>query len=164
MEIYNKLVTLLSTHNVRFQEYEHPSEGRTEAISLIRGNHIEQAAKAMVIKLQYPEKVNYALVVVTGDCKINFKAVAKHLGAKKASFSSPEVAEFLTGCQTGAVPPFVLKEDIQLVIDDRIRQVGKLFFNAGVLDKSVSIAVDDYLSLNGNIETAEVSIKLDCAI
>lgn len=158
MEIYTKLVTLLSINGINFQEYQHPPEGRTDIISKIRGNRIDQAAKAMVLKLQYSEKTSYALAVVTGDCKINLKAVAKYLGAKKASFSSPEVVEFLTGCQIGAVPPFALKEDIQLLVDDRVCNVGKLFFNAGVLDKSLSISVDDYFSLIGDIDKLNISI------
>ena len=43
-EVFDQLVTLLSDAKAKFRVIEHEAEGRSEAISVIRGNRPDQAA------------------------------------------------------------------------------------------------------------------------
>jgi len=51
-EVFDRLVVLLTEAKAKFRVIEHEAEGRSEAISLIRGNRPEQAAKAMVLDVR----------------------------------------------------------------------------------------------------------------
>ncbi|MFS2221499.1 YbaK/EbsC family protein [Pantoea sp. B65] len=158
MKTFEKIVTLLNQHQADFRVIEHPPEGRTELISAIRGNLPEQAAKAMVLQvIAGAAPVSYVLAIIPGDSKVNFKAVARLAGGKKSSFAPPEVAQELTQCVMGAVPPFSFASQLTLLVDERMAAAGTLFFNAGELDKSIALGVGDYFRIVGTDCCGEIS-------
>ena len=161
MTIFEKLVTLLDEKQASFKIIEHPAEGHTEIISAIRGNAPEQAAKAMVLQIITGGKpVRYVLAIIPGDSRVNFKNVANLMGGKKSSFAPREVAQELTNCVMGAVPPFSFDERLPLLIDDRIRNIGTLFFKAGELERSISLNTDDYFRVVGKTFSGEISTSI----
>ena len=162
MKTFDKITHLLNTHQVPFDVIEHPKEGRSEAISAIRGNKLSQAAKAMVLEVTIPSQDPvYVLAIVPGDCKVNFKNVARLAGGKKSSFASPEKAQALTGCQMGAVPPFSFSEALTLYVDKRLTGAGRVYFNAGELVRSMSLAAEDYFSVIGADRIADIAVSPD---
>lgn len=146
MTTFNKIMALLDQHQAEYRVVEHDAIGQTDVISEIRGNALNQAAKAMVLEVTMPEGAapRYLLAIVPGDCKINFKSAARAIGGKKSSFAAPDKAQELTQCVMGAVPPFSFDDRLALRVDTRLREVGTLWFNAGALERSIALTVDDY--------------------
>ena len=101
MDSHARLVAHLEATGARFRIVEHAAEGRSEQISIIRGNHPSQALKAMVVALKGGES-EFALAVLPGDLRCDFAALAAVFSAKKARFAAPEDAQRLTGCVMGA--------------------------------------------------------------
>lgn len=162
MTTFDKITHLLNTHQVPFEVIEHPAQGRSEAISAIRGNKLSQAAKAMVLEVTIPSQDPvYVLAIVPGDCKVNFKNVARLAGGKKSSFAPPEKAQALTGCQMGAAPPFSFSDALTLYIDKRLTGAGRVYFNAGELVRSMSLAAEDYFSVIGADRIADIAVSPD---
>ncbi|UKY36562.1 YbaK/EbsC family protein [Pantoea dispersa] len=159
MTTYDKVIALLDAQQARYRVVEHEAIGQTEVISAIRGNDLQQAAKAMVLEVTMPDGAapRYLLAIVPGDCKINFKHAARAIGGKKSTFATPEQAQALTQCVMGAVPPFSFDDRLALRVDARLRDVGTLWFNAGALDRSVALDVDDYFRLIGDDCGAEIA-------
>lgn len=152
MTTFEKLTELLDRHQAKYRVVTHEAVGQTDLISEIRGNALHQAAKAMVLEVALPEGAGarYLLAIVPGDCKINFKAAARAVGGKKSSFASAEMAQALTGCVMGAVPPFSFDDRLTLRVDARLREVGTLWFNAGELETSIALNVADYFRVVGD--------------
>ncbi|WP_312836846.1 YbaK/EbsC family protein [Pantoea sp.] len=152
MTIFEQLTALLDRHQADYRVVSHEAVGQTDLISAIRGNALQQAAKAMVLEVAMPESATtrYLLAIVPGDCKINFKAAARAIGGKKSSFASAETAQALTRCVMGAVPPFSFDDRLALRVDARLRDVGTLWFNAGELEKSIALSVEDYFRVVGD--------------
>lgn len=66
--VHEKLKALLNEHHAQYRVIEHQAEGRTEFITRIRGNRIEQAIKSMVVQVRMSKKENlYALSNLPGD-------------------------------------------------------------------------------------------------
>ena len=108
-EVFDRLVALLAEAKAKFRVIEHEAEGRSEAISVIRGNRPDQAAKAMVLDVRGGGGGRrHVLAILPGSRKLDFGAVAKLFEARKCGFASPDTAQELTGCVMGAVPPFSL--------------------------------------------------------
>jgi len=161
MIIFNKINELLIYQQVDFDIIEHEAEGCTDIISKIRGNSLQQAAKAMVLQVQNgTEQLQYVLAIVPGDSKVNFKSIARLMGGKKSTFAPPEVAQKLTECQMGAVPPFSFNDKLTLCVDERLCSVGRLYFNAGELNKSISLNADDYFKVVGRHCIAEIATPM----
>ena len=98
----------------------------------------------MVVALKGGES-EFALAVLPGDLRCDFAALAAVLSAKKARFAAPEDAQRLTGCVMGAVPPFTFDAALPLVADPVIQANEEVVFNAGRLDRSIFMALADYL-------------------
>ena len=83
-EVFDRLVALLTDARAKFRVIEHAAEGRSEAISAIRGNRPEQAAKAMVLDVRGGGGGKRpVLAILPGSSKLDFAAVAALFDARK---------------------------------------------------------------------------------
>lgn len=142
----DKLVSLFTQHGGQMRFIDHPAEGRTEVISEIRGNQLRQAAKAMVVMVKRGKKDrSYFLCVVPGDCRLDMESVKKLGDGTHVLFAPADVAEKLTGCVSGAIPPVSFHADLKLVVDPKLLENESIVFNAGRLDQSMFIDRDSYV-------------------
>jgi Ala-tRNA(Pro) deacylase len=146
--IHEQLRALLDREGAVYRVIEHPPEGRTEVIARIRGNRIEQSIKSIVLQVRLKRKERvYCLANVPGDCRIDFAGVKRHFQADSAAFASPEKAQELTGCVIGAIPPFSFSEQLLVLADPLICGNEDVVFNAGRLDRSIFMKLEDYLRI-----------------
>jgi len=149
MDVFKKITDLLRSQGINFRECKHEAEGRCEAISKIRGNELSQAMKAMVIMAKLNKKDRkYYLVVVPGDQSVDMKAIKKYSGAEEGIMLAPmNRAKALTECEMGAIPPFSFNKDLHLIVDPSVKKNKEIVFNAGVLDCSIFMSIDDYIKV-----------------
>lgn len=146
-DVFDRIVALLIEAKARFRVIEHEAEGRSEKISVIRGNRPDQAAKAMVLDVRGGGGGRrHVLAILPGSRKLDFAAVAALFEARKCGFASPDTAQELTGCVMGAVPPFALNPALAVVVDQDLLANDTLFFNAGRLDRSMELDTGDWLA------------------
>jgi Ala-tRNA(Pro) deacylase len=139
---------MLGEAKAKFRVIEHEAEGRSDRISVIRGNRPDQAAKAMVLDVRGGGGGRrHVLAILPGNRKLDFAAVAALFEARKAGFASSESAVALTGCAMGAVPPFALSPDLSIVVEEDLLKNDTLFFNAGRLDRSMELDTGDWLAV-----------------
>jgi len=147
-DVFDRLVALLTEAKANFRIIEHEAEGRSEKISVIRGNRPGQAAKAMVLDVRGGGGGRrHVLAILPGNSKLDFAAVAGLFEARKCGFASPDTAQALTGCVMGAVPPFSLNPDLTIVVEEGLLANGTLFFNAGRLDRSMELDTKDWMAV-----------------
>ena len=147
-EVFDQLVALLTESKAKFRVIEHEAEGKSEAISAIRGNRPDQAAKAMVLDVRGGGGGKRpVLAILPGSRKLDFAAVAAIFEARKCGVDSPETAQELTGCVMGAVPPFALNPALSIVVEEDLLANETLFFNAGRLDRSMELDTRDWIAV-----------------
>lgn len=147
-DIHERLVELLAQQGATYRVIEHVPEGRTEVIAQIRGNRLEQAIKSMVVQVRYGKKDNrYCLANVPGDCRVDFEAIRAGLEADGAAFAPRGKAEALAGCVIGSIPPFSFNEELIVLADPAIQQNEEVVFNAGRLDRSIFMKMEDYIRI-----------------
>jgi Ala-tRNA(Pro) deacylase len=147
-DVHEHLKLLLAREGADFRVVEHPAEGRTEYITKIRGNRLEQAIKSLVVQVRLSRKENiYCLANVPGDRRVDLGAIGTYFHADSAAMAKREKAEELTGCVTGAIPPFSFNEALQLLADPLIRESAEVIFNAGRLDRSILMRLEDYVRI-----------------
>ena len=157
--IHEQLKALLDTRNATYRVIEHESEGRTEFITKIRGNRIEQAIKSMVVQVRMSKKENlYALANVPGDCRVDFDGIKAHFHAASIGMAPREKAETLTGCVTGSIPPFSFNEKLILLADPLIKENEEVVFNAGSLERSIFMKMEDYFRI-ANPQVVSIALR-----
>lgn len=147
-DVHKQLCDLLDREGALYRVIEHEPEGRTEVIAKIRGNRIEQSIKSIVVQVRLNRKDNlYGLANVPGDCRIDFQGIKNHFQADSVAFASRDKAQALTGCVIGAIPPFSFNDQLQVLADPLIQQNEDVVFNAGRLDRSIFMKLDDYIRI-----------------
>jgi len=158
-DIHQQLCALLDNEGAVYRVIEHEAEGRTELIARIRGNRIEQSIKSMTLQVRVTKKENiYCLVNVPGYCRIDFDGVKKYFNADSVAFASKEKAQALTGCVIGAIPPFSFNDQLQVLADPLIQQNEEVVFNAGRLDRSIFMKMNDYIRI-AKPQIAKIALK-----
>jgi len=148
VDVHTQLVELLTREGASFRVIEHEPEGRTEFITEIRGNRLEQAIKSMVVQVRMSKKENvYYLANVPGNCRVDLNAIKEHFNARSIGVASREKAEALSGCVTGSIPPFSFNDQLPVLADPLIRENEEVVFNAGRLDRSIFMNMEDYIRI-----------------
>ena len=147
-DIHQQLCDLLDKEGAHYRVIEHEPEGKTEIIARIRGNRIEQSIKSIVIQVRQKKKETiYCLANVPGDCRIDFDGIKRHFNADSVAFASREKAQELTGCVIGSIPPFSFNDQLLVLADPLIQENEEVVFNAGRLDRSIFMKLEDYLRI-----------------
>jgi Ala-tRNA(Pro) deacylase len=148
-DTYTQLIEFLDGHGVRYRLIDHVPEGRTEIVSPIRGNALQQAAKCIVMMVKIGKKVTkYVLGVVPGDTRVDLNAVKTLLGGTYISFASAEIAERLAGSVAGTILPFSFHHELELVVDPSLLENDEIYFNAARLDRSMALKASDYAAVS----------------
>lgn len=148
MDLHEHIMALLDHHKALYREMVHPPEGQTDKISAIRGNPLSQAAKALAVQVVARDHAPaYWLIVIAGDRRLNFQKVRQTTGSRRSTWASPDQARGLTQAEVGAIPPFSFHADLGLIVDHRLCAESEIVFNAGRLDRSIFLAMDDYLRI-----------------
>ncbi|MGW0904507.1 YbaK/EbsC family protein [Streptomyces sp. NPDC002853] len=143
--LYTKLIGLLDERGAAYRVIEHEAQGATEAVSELRGNTLQQAAKCIVVMVKIGKKTKrYVLAVVPGDRRVDLNAVKQLLGGTYAGFAAQEAAERLAGSASGTILPFSFDPELELVVDPALLAHDELFFNAARLDRSLALRTADY--------------------
>jgi Ala-tRNA(Pro) deacylase len=158
-DVHAKLCALLDREGAVYRVLAHEAEGRTEFITKIRGNKIEQAIKSMVVQVRMTRKENvYYLANVPGDCRVDFDAIKAHFKADSVGMAQREKAEALTGCVIGSIPPFSFNEKLGLLADPMIRENEEVVFNAGSLERSIFMKMEDYFRI-ANPQVVKIALR-----
>jgi len=115
----------------------------SEEAALIRGSHLSNGAKAILIRAKKKEQT-FCLVVMSASFKLNTKKLRKELGANSINFADTSEVKKITGVLPGAVPPFGSVFGIQTYMDKSLQSVTDIDFNAGLRTDSLRMKQQDY--------------------
>lgn len=151
--ITSRIRAWLDGEGVPYRFLEHEPTQTSEQSAAARGEPLEIGAKALILKADD----RFVLVVLSAARKLDSKALAKHLGAKKTRFATAEELLAMTGLVPGSVPPFGPPIfELPLHIDRSVTRNEKTAFNAGSLTCSIIMQTADYLRLADGV-IADVS-------
>lgn len=148
MTVFEMLIELFEREKANYRVVEHEPEGRSDLVASIRKTTVSQGAKAIVCKIKTDMGEQLVLAVLSGDKKLDIKAVSRYVGGKKGRLAPYEIAEEVTGCQIGAIPPICFNPRLKLIVDkDFLDKEIEIAFNAGRLDRSIIIMSQDYVRI-----------------
>ena len=126
-------------------EYRHltHAETRTSAESAaVRGEPLANGAKALVMKVGE----EFHLFVLSAARKVDSGAIKRRFGVRSVRFATAEELLELTGLVPGSVPPFgepILP--LKLYLDENVRSLERVAFNAASLTESIIMSTPDYI-------------------
>lgn len=122
-------------------------EGTTKTAQMAAdqlGVEVGQIAKSIL----FMAKGDPALIVTSGDVKVDTNSLKELLGAKPKMAKYEECVE-ITGFTPGGVCPFALKNPIRILIDKSMERFDMVYAAAGTSNTAVPINVEKLLRVTG---------------
>ena len=144
-----KVTELLDKHDVVYRVLPHDEPVFTVAAAAAqRGVVVEEMVKSILMR---DRKHRYVMACVTGDDRINPKAVRAQLPPewKRLSFASAEEIEQVTGYEQGAVAPLALPKGLPVIFDIEIGRCARVNISSGDPMAGLELDSDDLIRLAG---------------
>ena len=142
--MFDRIVAWLGESGVAYRVVHHQPARTSEESARARGEDISVGGKAIVMKVDD----RFLLFVLSAALKVDTKSVREHFKARSIRFATSEELRDLTGLVPGSVPPFGRPMvDLDLFVDESVKQNEKIAFNAGSLTESIIMSTRDYLTL-----------------
>jgi Cys-tRNA(Pro)/Cys-tRNA(Cys) deacylase len=147
--IKTRITDLLDDHGVAYRFLPHTEPVFTvEEAARQRGVVKEEMVKAILL---VDTKGRYVMACVTGDARLDPKAVRAHLPDdwKRLHFASAEEILEVTGCLQGAVTPLGLPDDVPVIFDEAIARCEKVSISSGDLMAGLELSAQDLIRVAG---------------
>ena len=142
---YQKIVKLLRTNNISYQDTEHEPVYTSAQAAEIRGISASQGAKALLLKCES----GFVLALLPGDRKLDSRKLKNLLNVKGLRFAIPEEVKDIMGCEIGACYPFGNLINLPTYADNYLSTNDTVSFNPGVHTRSMEMKWKDlYLLVN----------------
>jgi Ala-tRNA(Pro) deacylase len=145
MTVLDRLIALLEAHHVAYETLRHAPVHTSEEAARVRGTPLASGAKALVCKAD----ARFVMIVLPGDRRLDGRKARKALALKSLRFATREELTELTTLAPGSIPPFGQLFGLPTYCDDRLSDQARINFNAGDHAVSVSLAVADYIAVEG---------------
>jgi Cys-tRNA(Pro)/Cys-tRNA(Cys) deacylase len=132
--------------------YEHDATAQAygeEAADALGVPH-ERIFKTLVAEVEG----GLAVAVVPVSGKLDLKALAAALGAKKAAMADAAKVERVTGYVVGGISPLGQRKRLPTVVDASALEFGTIYFSAGKRGLQIETAPANLISLTGAVTAA----------
>ena len=136
-----RIRALLDEHGCPHRHLQHEPTPTSEDSARVRGEPLEVGGKALVLKVD----ASFIVLVLSAARKLDSRRLRTALGARKIRFATREELFERTGLVPGSVPPFgepLLP--LPLVVDRSVLENERIAFNAGSLEQSIIMSVEDW--------------------
>ena len=138
-EATKKILAHLDSLGIAYEKLEHEPVTTSDAAAGARASRLEQGAKALIIKA----KDDFYHLIISAAARLDNKKLRRVLGSRKMRFARDEELFELTGCHTGAVPPFGNLFGLPVYMDDCLLAEDTVYFNCGSHTVSLRMSRED---------------------
>lgn len=103
--------------------------------------------KTLLVTIERSGRLELAVGVVPVDAKLDLRAFAMSLGAKKAEMADPAVAERSSGYVVGGISPIGQRRLLATVVDESAIVFSTIFVSGGRRGLDIEIAPDDLVTV-----------------
>jgi prolyl-tRNA editing enzyme YbaK/EbsC (Cys-tRNA(Pro) deacylase) len=144
MSVLKQIESMLSAADAAYRLVHHAPTRTSEESARVRGEPIENGAKALVLKVDD----RFGIFVLSAALKVDARSIRRHLHARRSRFATADELLEITGLVPGSVPPFGRPLfDLDLYVDPSILARNRIAFNAGSLTDSVIMSASDYAQI-----------------
>ena len=136
-----RLKEFLNENGVKFVSISHSQAFTAQEIAAAAHVSGKELAKTVMVKLDG----ELAMAVLPAPEHVSVSRLQKIAGAQKVEVAAEEdFADRFPGCELGAMPPFGNLWDLDVFVDQRLREDEQIVFNAGSHTELLKLAYSDF--------------------
>jgi prolyl-tRNA editing enzyme YbaK/EbsC (Cys-tRNA(Pro) deacylase) len=112
-DLVQRTVATAAARGIACEVIPHTDYGKTTAEAVVA---LGVGASALIKTLVLMTREGFAVAVIAGNERLDFKAVAWHLGSKKVRMASPREVKDCTGHDIGGVPPIIFAKRCPVLV------------------------------------------------
>ncbi|NIP81637.1 MAG: deacylase [Gemmatimonadetes bacterium] len=148
-----KLKEFLDANRVAYDTIPHTTAFTTQEVAAAAHIPGREVAKTVMVKVDDA----MAMVVLPAPRQVDLGRLKEVTGADIIELASEaEFGDLFPNCEPGAMPPFGNLWDMQVFVDQRLREDERIAFNAGTHTELVRMSYGDFERLVGPV-VAELS-------
>jgi Cys-tRNA(Pro)/Cys-tRNA(Cys) deacylase len=120
----------------------------TLPIARVLGIDPKIVVKTLVLK---GSSKKFYVCLAGGDSTLDFDRVKRAVGERDIAMASPQEILEQTGFKVGAIPPFALRNDLPVFIDETLRQCEILYVGAGKFGNEILLSPDNLLKATNGV-------------
>ena len=137
----DRLKKYLEENHVRFVTIRHSPAFTAQEIAALAHVPGKEVAKTVMVKLDG----TMAMVVLPAPDHVSAARLKEFSGADDVELASEEeFADIFPQCEVGAMPPFGNLWDMQVFVDQRLREDEQIVFNAGNHTELVRLSYSEF--------------------
>ena len=133
--------------NFRIAQYEHDADHMDDGYGVEAAEKLGVSAAQVCKTLMVDTGEKRVVGIVPVNGRLNMKAIAAAVHAKKASMTSPEVAQRESGYVVGGISPFGQKTKHETVLDTSVMQFDEILVSGGKRGLDVVLNPQDIVTL-----------------
>ncbi|MGE5611271.1 MAG: Cys-tRNA(Pro) deacylase [Bacillota bacterium] len=138
-------------------EYDHDPAAESFGLEAAAALHVDpqQIFKTLVTQA---EGVGLAIGIVPVAARLNVKALAAAVGAKKADLAAPAAAQRATGYIVGGISPLGIRKPLPTVLDQSALNFPTIYVSAGRRGLQIQLSPQDLVRLTHATTAAIASL------
>ncbi len=155
LPLNSPVVELLQRENIAYDVIEIPlTEDKKpvrnlEELLIKQGLNPQSVVRSVLFKTASDK---FVLLAVAGGGRADWGVLRKHLNERKCRMAEFDEVPAATGYVVGAVPPVALPENIQVLVDNSVKDYETVVIGSGVLGFALSLKSADLLKLFGDAD------------
>jgi len=144
-----ELEKFLSDRKIWYRLIEKKETVHTADAASATGLDLKRVTKSLVL---LNEKNEPFVVIIPGDCRLDYKKITTAIGFDKIHLCPFEEAHKYTGYDPGATPPLCYKVKMAAIIfDSKLLAYKTIFGGGGARNKVIELKTQDVISINDAI-------------
>lgn len=154
---YANIIRLLADNDIQSNIKEHAPVGSPDDVAKMLNISMNEMVKCILIRTKQKHSENhpsgaarkYYAVALQADRKMDFAKVAHLLKIDRheIEIATAHELEENTGFSMGGIPPFGYPHSINVILDEPVAKLGKIYCGTGKRTETLRISVDDLLKL-----------------
>ncbi len=129
-------MNILNARHIPYEVVEHAKTATSPQAAVAAHVPDDHIAKGVLMK----DNTGYVLAVIPGDQWLDQRRLSEELGRDLQMASEEEIGRLFSDCDLGAIPPLGIAYGIDMMLDEDLISLAKVYFEAG--DHEHLIAVD----------------------
>jgi len=144
MNISTRLTRYLIDKNIPYQEVEHFHSNSSIGTAITSNISLREIAKVVLLKNHEDRKL---MAILPADHKISLSALNDSLHGQYRLMKEQDVYQVFSDCNLGAIPPAADAYNMNMVCDEKLDKLLKVYLEAGDHETLLCVTQDGFHTL-----------------